>query len=57
VAHRVEEAVFFGEQPRRHAWVEHEGEECEEVCECYCASDDGEGGVRRRDVIVPGDET
>lgn len=32
VADAVDEAVFAGEEPGRHAWVDDEGDEGEEVC-------------------------
>jgi hypothetical protein len=56
VAYRVEEAVFGREQPRRHAWVDDEGQEGEEVCEGQRTPGGGEGGEGGCDVVVPGDE-
>ena len=57
VADRVEEAVFGREQARRHAGVEGECEESEEVGQGEGAADCGEVGERGRDVVVPCDET
>jgi hypothetical protein len=56
VAHRVEEAIFGGEQARRHARVDDEGQEGEEVCEGQGAPGGCEGGEGGCDVVVPGDE-
>lgn len=56
VAHCVEETVLFGEEARRHAGVEDEGHEGEEVGEGHSASDGRKGGVRGRDEVVPRDE-
>ena len=57
VADRVQEAVFGREQARRHAGVEGECEEGEEVGQGEGAADCGEGGEGGRDVVVPCDET
>lgn len=53
LAHGVLEAVGFGEQAGRHAWVEGEDEEGGEVGEGHGAAGQGEGVVIWRDVVVP----
>ena len=53
---RVQKAVFRWEQSGRHAWVESEGQEGEQIREGQCSTNSCECGVRWGDVIVPGDE-
>lgn len=53
---RVQKAVFRWEQSRRHARVESEGQEGEQIREGQCSTNGRECRVRWGDVIVPGDE-
>lgn len=57
VANAVQKAIFLGKEPRWHAWVEDEDYERKEIGEGHGSADDGEGVVRRSDIIVPGNET
>lgn len=45
VPNAVHKAVFLRQKAWRHAWVENEGYEGEEVRERHCTADDGEGWV------------
>ena len=53
----VKEAIFLREQARRHAGVECECEEGEEVGEGERSANRGKGFVRRGDVVVPSNKT
>lgn len=43
VANAIEEAVFFGEQSRWHAWVEDEDRKCKEIRKSHGPSNNCEG--------------
>ena len=57
VANSVEEAMFLREQARRHARVDDEGDKCTEVRQRHRPAGNSECVERRRNVVVPADET
>lgn len=52
----VLEAEAFRKQPGRHAWVNSEGEESNEVTQSHCASRDRKLVEGWRRIVVPGYE-
>lgn len=56
MADRVEKAVLRWKETRRHARVQREGHKGEKIGQSEGTADRGESGVRRSDIVVPGDE-